>query len=166
MENQQHDINPYQPPKSRIGDKEAGVTTYANKRPVLVWIIFIWSILAIFGVILSYALIYVFKIPLSEAQITSMKNVSSIEHVLTFVGITLFFAAALMLFIRKRIAITLFGIRLAMITGASIYFSFFRATAEAASLTGMSLVKPAVTILLAALFLYYVIYLKKKFYYK
>lgn len=162
------EINPYQPPKAKIEDQtmQTNGGTYANKRPVLVWVIFVWSILAILGVLLSYSLIYVFHIPLSEQQSANVKNISNAEHLLTFIAIVLFFAGALALFLRRRVTIPLFIARLVMVTGVNAYYSFFRDGATTAKLSGIALLKPGVSILMAGIFLYYAIYLKKKSYYR
>lgn len=131
-----------------------------TRRPVGVWIIFIFYLLSAGWTLLSFALIFAGAINLNEAQRTYFASLSNIDWFLTLLIGVVGIAAAVSLFLLRRIAILLFSTALALNILLTAVQSFQTNWAEA--LGGPGLVGVLIGWVILVVILFYARGLAKK----
>ncbi len=77
--------------------------TKEKKRPILVWVIFMFFLVTVISTLFSFYLIYTGKVSLSEISGVNLKSLTVVDIGLsTFVGLTNLTGAVLLFFLRKQ----------------------------------------------------------------
>jgi hypothetical protein len=94
--------NPFEPPKAELMD------VGKVERPVWVWVIFIFYLLSALSLMLSFAIIFSGRLPMSETTRQYFANINALEYLLTFVITVTNVVAAVQLFRLRRVSQYLF----------------------------------------------------------
>jgi hypothetical protein len=100
--------NPYATPNSPVDDPP---TPQDGKRPKLVWVIFLFSLLGVVSTLATTWLMATGNFPApSEAHYDYMENIPPYQHAISVAGIAVYLAAAIALFRMKAVAFTLYAV--------------------------------------------------------
>jgi hypothetical protein len=91
------------------------------ERPKMVWVISAWYFVSVSVMMLSHLLILGGFFSVREEQRSYFESMTALDHLITFLCGSLTLAAAVSLFLLRRLAVKLFAISLAL----SIAFSLF-----------------------------------------
>jgi hypothetical protein len=91
-----------------------------QKRPIAVWLIFLFYIFAFCWTLLGFILIYAGLVPLTEAQKTYFAHLSFFDHASTVILAAINIAAAILLFRLRRTAVPLFAAAFVLNLGLTI----------------------------------------------
>ena len=95
--------NPYATPSADVRD-----TDIAPRRPVWVWIIFVFYVFSAASTLISYFLLFSGAINIPEEQKQYMANLTFADHALTFLMGTVNLVAAVLFFRLKKVSAYLF----------------------------------------------------------
>ena len=143
------DNNPFAPPRADVRD-----TPMQRGRPVWVWVISIFYLFGAFSSVLSYAMIYSGKLPMTEQQSQYMANLTIVDHFLTAVILGTNIVAAVLLFRLRRLSAYLFPAGLALGLLVTAWHALARGWANA--LNGAGVVGAAIGWVVSIVVCFYV----------
>ena len=103
--------NPYAPPAANVEDQPESI---AGKRPVWVWVIFIFICFGVVSGSISTILVLSGKVVPDASTARYFASLTWGDHMLTLMSYALYFAAGLTLFRLRALAAKLFGAHLAL----------------------------------------------------
>ena len=90
------------------------LTSTAVKRPVLVWVIFLFYLAATLSTFAGLFLIYSGRVAMNSVQQAYFAHLSILDHLATVLLVSINLVGAVMLFRLRRTAVTLFAAALAL----------------------------------------------------
>ena len=85
-----------------------------QRRPLLVWVVFVWTVLSSGYALVSFWLVYVRAVPIAPDAAVYLARLSPLHHAGTVLMLLLNLAGAAALLLLRKIALPLFGLALAL----------------------------------------------------
>jgi hypothetical protein len=114
------------------------LTVAGPKRPVAVWLIFLFYVFSFCWTLLGFVLIHTGVVPLNEAQQTYFARLTIFDHATTVILIATNVTAAILLFRLRKTAVPLFAAAVALNLGLTIRAVFGSNWVEAIGHRGLA----------------------------
>jgi hypothetical protein len=132
----------------------------STRKPFLVWIIFIHTLIVFIISIFSYYMILAGKIPMDIQQRSYLNELSLLDHLVAIFSLLLIMAGSIFLILLKKRSIYFFTISFIINLATNIYYLYFKTWNS--GIIRPKILSVSIGLLIQVVIIYYILFLRKK----